>query len=106
MTTPDATPLERHLGAISDVTQMTSRSSVGSTQVVLQFDISRNIDGAARGVQAAINAAHADLPAALRSNPSYFKFNPSSFPIILMALSSKTLTPGQIYDQASNVLQQ
>ncbi|MBN9553464.1 MAG: efflux RND transporter permease subunit [Alphaproteobacteria bacterium] len=101
-----ATPLERHLGAISDVTQMTSRSSVGSTQVVLQFDISRNIDGAARDVQAAINAAHADLPAALRSNPTYFKFNPSSFPIIVMALTSKTLTPGQIYDQASNVLQQ
>jgi len=101
-----ATPLERHLGAISDVTQMTSRSSVGSTQVVLQFDISRNIDGAARDVQAAINAAHADLPASLRSNPTYFKFNPSAFPIIVMALTSKTLTPGQIYDQASNILQQ
>ena len=101
-----ATPLERHLGAIADVNQMTSRSSVGSTQVVLQFDISRNIDGAARDVQAAINAAHADLPASLRSNPTYFKFNPSSFPIIVMALTSKTLTPGQIYDQASNILQQ
>ena len=101
-----ATPLERHLGAIADVTQMTSRSSVGSTQVVLQFDISRNIDGAARDVQAAINAAHADLPASLRSNPTYFKFNPSSFPIMVMALTSKTLTPGQIYDQASNILQQ
>ncbi|MEP6831003.1 MAG: efflux RND transporter permease subunit [Rhizomicrobium sp.] len=101
-----ATPLERHLGAIADVTQMTSRSSVGSTQVVLQFDISRNIDGAARDVQAAINAAHADLPASLRSNPTYFKFNPSAFPIMVMALTSKTLTPGQIYDQASNILQQ
>ncbi len=101
-----ATPLERHLGAIADVDQMTSRSSVGSTQVVLQFAISRNIDGAARDVQAAINAAHADLPASLRSNPTYNKFNPSSFPIIVMALTSKTLTPGQIYDQASNILQQ
>ncbi|MBN9544038.1 MAG: efflux RND transporter permease subunit [Alphaproteobacteria bacterium] len=101
-----ATPLERHLGAIANVNQMTSRSSVGSTQVVLQFDISRNIDGAARDVQAAINAARADLPAALRSNPTYFKFNPSAFPIVVMALTSKTLTPGQIYDQASNILQQ
>ncbi len=101
-----ATPLERHLGAIANVNQMTSRSSVGSTQVVLQFDISRNIDGAARDVQAAINASRADLPAALRSNPTYFKFNPSAFPIIVMALTSKTLTPGQIYDQASNILQQ
>ena len=91
-----ATPLERHLGAIANVNQMTSRSSVGSTSVVLQFDISRNIDGAARDVQAAINAARADLPAALRSNPTYFKFNPSSFPIVVMALTSKTLTPGQI----------
>src|SRR5690242_14084375 len=101
-----ATPLERHLGAIANVNQMTSRSSVGSTQVVLQFDISRNIDGAARDVQAAINAARADLPASLRSNPTYFKFNPSAFPIMVLALTSKTLTPGQIYDQASNILQQ
>ena len=101
-----ATPLERHLGAISDVTEMTSRSSLGSAQVVLQFDINRNIDGAARDVQAAINAARADLPAALRSNPTYNKFNPNNFPILIMALTSKTLTPGQIYDQASNILQQ
>jgi multidrug efflux pump len=101
-----ATPLERHLGAISDVTEMTSRSSLGSAQVVLQFDIDRNIDGAARDVQAAINAARADLPTALRSNPTYNKFNPNNFPILIMALTSKTLTPGQIYDQASNILQQ
>src|ERR1700743_3177713 len=101
-----ATPLERHLGAIANVTQMTSRSSVGSTQVILQFDISRDIDGAARDVQAAINAAHADLPASLRSNPTYNKFNPASFPIMILALTSKTLTPGQIYDQTSNILQQ
>src|SRR6202789_3459313 len=106
MSTSVATPLERHLGAIADVTQMTSRSSVGSTQVVLQFDISRDIDGAARDVQAAISAAHADLPASLRSNPTYNKFNPASFPIMILALTSKTLTPGQIYDQTSNILQQ
>ena len=85
---------------------MTSRSSVGSTQIVLQFDINRDIDGAARDVQAAINAARADLPAALRSNPTYRKFNPADQPILILALTSKTLTPGQIYDQASNILQQ
>ena len=75
-------------------------------RVVMQFDISRDIDGAARDVQAAINAAHADLPTSLRSNPTYNKFNPASFPIMILALTSKTLTPGQIYDQASNILQQ
>jgi len=101
-----ATPLERHLRAIAGVTEMTSRSSVGSANIILQFDISRDIDGAARDVQAAINAAHADLPASLRSNPTYRKFNPSSFPIMILALTSKTLTPGQIYDQTSNILQQ
>ena len=106
MSTSVATPLERHLGAIAAVTEMTSRSSVGSTQVVLQFDIDRDIDGAARDIQAAINASRADLPAALRSNPTYRKFNPSDFPIMVLALTSKTLTPGQIYDQASNILQQ
>src|SRR5579871_3629285 len=101
-----ATPLERHLGTIAGVTEMTSRSNVNNTQIVLQFDISRDIDGAARDVQAAINAARADLPAALRSNPTYRKFNPNDFPIMVLALTSKTLTPGQIYDQASNILQQ
>src|ERR1700678_1110532 len=101
-----ATPLERHLGVISGVTQMPSSISVGTSRVVLQFDISRDIDGAARDVQAAINAAHADLPTSLRSNPTYNKFNPASFPIMILALTSKTLTPGQIYDQTSNVLQQ
>src|SRR5476649_1623745 len=106
MSTSVATPLERHLGAIASVTEMTSRSSVGSTQVVLQFDISRNIDGAARDVQAAINASRADLPAALRSNPTYRKFNPADFPILILALTSKTLSTGQIYDQASNIIQQ
>src|SRR5471032_3169995 len=106
MSSSVATPLERHLGAIAGVTEMTSRSTVTNTQVVLQFDISRDIDGAARDVQAAINAARADLPAALRSNPTYRKFNPSDFPIMILALTSKTLSPGQIYDQASNILQQ
>ena len=101
-----ATPLERHLGAIAGVTEMTSRSNVNNTQIVLQFDINRNIDGAARDVQAAINAARADLPAALRSNPTYRKFNPADSPILILAMTSKTLSPGQIYDQASNIIQQ
>src|ERR1700750_999446 len=106
MSSSVATPLERHLGSIAGVTEMTSRSNVNSTQIVLQFDISRDIDGAARDVQAAINAARADLPAALRSNPTYRKFNPSDFPIMILALASKPPSPGQIYDQASNILQQ
>jgi multidrug efflux pump len=101
-----ATPLERHLGAIAGVTEMTSRSNVNNTQIVMQFDINRDIDGAARDVQAAINAARADLPAALRSNPTYRKFNPADFPILILAMTSKTLSPGQIYDQASNIIQQ
>src|SRR5277367_3768059 len=88
MSTSVATPLERHLGAIASVTEMTSRSSVGSTQVVLQFDISRDIDGAARDIQAAISAAHADLPASLRSNPTYRKINTSAFPVLSIAMTS------------------
>src|ERR1700743_2069398 len=76
-----ATPLERHLGTIADVTEITSSSSVGSSRITLQFDLSRNIDGAARDVQAAINAARADLPAALKSNPTYRKVNPADQPI-------------------------
>jgi multidrug efflux pump len=101
-----AAPLERHLGLIADVTEMTSSSRVGSAQVVLQFGLDRNIDGAARDVQAAINAARVDLPATLRSNPTYRKINPASFPILILALTSPTRTPGQIYDAASNVVQQ
>ena len=73
---------------------------------MLQFDINRDIDGAARDVQAAINAARADLPTALRSNPTYRKFNPADLPIMILAMTSKTLSPGQIYDQASNIMQQ
>jgi multidrug efflux pump len=106
MSTSVATPLERHLGTIADVTEMTSRSSVGSTRITLQFGLDRDIDGAARDVQAAINAARADLPAALRSNPSYKKVNPADAPVLILALTSNTLTTGQIYDSASTILQQ
>src|SRR5277367_2229335 len=106
MATSVATPLERHLGLIADVTEMTSSSRVNSTQVTLQFGLDRNIDGAARDVQAAINAARVDLPATLRSNPTYRKINPASFPIVILALTSPTRTPGQIYDAASNIVQQ
>lgn len=101
-----AAPLERHLGTIADVTQMTSSSSVGSTRIVLQFGLDRNIDGAARDVEAAINAARADLPSSLRSNPTYHKANPADAPIMILALTSDTLTQGQIYNAATNVLQQ
>jgi multidrug efflux pump len=101
-----ATPLERRLGIISDVTELTSQSRVGQTQVVLQFNLGRNIDGAARDVEAAINAARQDLPSTLRTNPGYRKANPADAPIIILALTSKTRTPGQIYDAASTVIQQ
>jgi len=106
MATTVATPLERHLGAIADVTEMTSSSSVGSTNVTLQFGLNRDIDGAARDVQAAIVAARIDLPAALRSNPQYRKQNPADQPIMILSLTSKTLTTGQLYDAASTILMQ
>ncbi|HUO89975.1 MAG TPA: efflux RND transporter permease subunit, partial [Rhizomicrobium sp.] len=106
VSTSVATPLERHLGVIADVDEMTSTSSVGAARITLQFDSKRDINGAARDVQAAINAARADLPAALRANPTYRKINPADSPILVLALTSPTLTPGQIYDAASNVLQQ
>src|SRR5579871_1006254 len=106
MATSVATPLERHLGHIASVNEMTSSSGVGSTRVVLQFDLSRDINGAARDVQAAINASRVDLPATLRSNPTYRKANPADQPIVIIALTSKTKTPGQIYDSASNILEQ
>ena len=101
-----ATPLERHLGVIADVTEMTSSSSVGSARITLQFGLNRDIDGAARDVQAAINAARADLPANLRSNPTYRKVNPADAPIMVVALTSSTLSRGQIYDAATNVMEQ
>ena len=101
-----ATPLERRLGTIAGVNEMTSNSGTGSTRVSLQFDLNRNINAAAREVQAAINASRADLPATLRSNPTYRKANPASSPVIILALTSKTRSPGQIYDEVSNLVQQ
>jgi multidrug efflux pump len=101
-----ASPLERHLGSIADVTEMTSQSSVGSVRITLQFGLNRDIDGAARDVQAAINAARADLPTSLRSNPTYHKVNPADAPILILALSSPTRTAGSLYDSAATVLQQ
>ena len=101
-----ATPLERRLGVIAGVNEMTSSSSTGSTRISLQFDLNRKIDAAAREVQAAINASRADLPASLRSNPTYRKANPAGAPVIILALTSKTRSPGQIYGEVSNLLQQ
>src|ERR1700736_4324927 len=101
-----ASPLERHLGQIADVTEMTSQSSVGSARITLQFGLNRDIDGAARDVQAAINASRADLPTSLRSNPTYHKVNPADAPILILALSSPTRTAGSLYDSAATVLQQ
>ncbi len=101
-----AAPLERHLGTIAGVSEMTSRSGVGSSQIVLQFDLSRDIDGAARDVQAAINASRADLPATLKTNPSYRKANPAEAPILILALTSPTRSPSEIYDSVSTVVQQ
>jgi multidrug efflux pump len=101
-----ASPLERHLGSIADVTEMTSQSGIGQARITLQFDLNRDIDGAARDVQAAIVAARADLPSSLKSNPTYRKVNPADAPILILAMTSKTLTQGQMYDAASNVFQQ
>jgi multidrug efflux pump len=106
VSTSVAEPLERHLGQIADVTEMTSQSGIGQARITLQFDLSRDIDGAARDVQAAINAARADLPANLPSNPTYRKVNPADAPILILALTSKTMTQGQMYDAASNILAQ
>ena len=101
-----AGPLERHLGRIAHVTEMTSESSLGQTRIILQFDVGRDIDGAARDVQAAINAAGADLPTNLPSNPTYSKINPADAPILILTMTSKTKSRGQMYDLASNILQQ
>ncbi len=101
-----AAPLERHLGQIAGVTEMTSQSTQGSVRIIVQFDFSRDINGAAGDVQAAIQAARADLPTSLRSNPEYFKFNPANSPIMVLTLTSKTRTMPQLFDYATNVLQQ
>jgi multidrug efflux pump len=101
-----ATPLERQFGRIAGVTEMTSSSTLGTTGVTLQFDLSRDIDGAARDVEAAINAARGNLPTDLPSNPTYRKVNPADSPIMILALTSDTYTKGQMYDSASTVLAQ
>ena len=101
-----ATPLERQFGRIAGVTEMTSASSLGSTQIVLQFDLDRNIDAAARDVQAAINAARGQLPTNLPTNPSYRKTNPADAPILMLALTSDLIETSRMYDLASSILQQ
>ena len=101
-----ATPLERQFGHIAGITEMTSSSSLGSTSVTLQFDLSRNIDGAARDVESAINAARTYLPANLPQNPSYRKVNPADAPIMLLSLTSEKYDITSLYDQASTVLEQ
>jgi multidrug efflux pump len=101
-----ATPLERQFGRIAAVTEMTSSSSLGSTSITLQFDLNRNIDAAARDVQAAINAARGYLPANLPNNPTYRKVNPADSPIFMLALTSDILSKGQMYDAASSIMAQ
>ncbi|GLH74736.1 resistance-nodulation-cell division efflux transporter [Geothrix limicola] len=101
-----ATPLERQFGRIAGITEMTSASSLGGTNITLQFDLSRNIDAAGRDVQAAINAARGDLPANLPNNPNYRKVNPADSPILILALTSKLIPRERMYDIASSVLQQ
>ena len=101
-----AAPLERRLGEIAGVTELTSRSSLGNTRITVQFDLSRNIDGAARDVQAALNAALTDLPGDLQSSPTFRKSNPAATPIMILALTSKVLPPSALYDAADTVIAQ
>ena len=101
-----ATPLERQFGRIAAVTQMTSSSSLGSTNVTLQFDLNRDINAAARDVQAAINAARGQLPADLPGQPWYRKVNPADAPILLLGLSSENIPRGEVYDAADSILAQ
>ncbi|RDS80818.1 nodulation protein [Dyella monticola] len=101
-----AEPLEKRLGAIADVTELTSTSDVGSARIVVQFGLNRDINGAARDVQAAIQASRADLPTTLRNNPTYREYNPADSPIMVLALTSDTLTRAQLYDSADSVIQQ
>ena len=106
MATSVATPLERALGQISGVSEMTSSSTRGSTRVVLQFDLSKDINTAAREVQAAINAAHSSLPSAMNKTPTFRKMNPADMPVMVLALTSKNKSRGQMYDAASTILAQ
>ncbi|WP_028231024.1 efflux RND transporter permease subunit [Paraburkholderia mimosarum] len=101
-----AEPLERRLGTIADVSQLTSISNTGSSIIVVVFGLKRDINGAARDVEAAIQAARADLPVTLRSNPTYRQYNPASAPIMVLALTSETLTKAQLYDSADSVIMQ
>src|ERR1700674_4205141 len=101
-----ATPLERQFGHIAGVTEMTSASALGSTSITIQFDLNRNIDGAARDVEAAINAARTYLPTNLPSNPTYRKVNPADAPIMILGLTSNKYGPAKLYDEASTVLEQ
>ena len=101
-----ATPLERSLGRIAGITEMTSSSALGSTRIVLQFELDRDINGAARDVQAALNAARSALPSGLNGNPSYRKVNPADAPVMILALTSDTMTQGQMYDAASTIIAQ
>src|SRR5881409_2821214 len=101
-----AMPLERQFGRIAGVTDMTSTSALGSTTIVLQFDLSRNIDAAARDVQASINAARGQLPTNLPNNPNYRKVNPADAPILILALTSDTVDVARMYDAAASILQQ
>ncbi len=100
------TPLERRLSSIAGIDQMTSSSTEGQSRIVLIFSLSRNIHGAESDVEAAIQAARQDMPASLRSDPGYWAFNPSEAPILILALTSKTLPIGQVYDAASTIIQQ
>ena len=101
-----ATPLERQFGHIAGVTEMTSSSSLGTTSITIQFDLSRNIDGAARDVEAAISAARSYLPANLPGNPTYRKVNPADAPIMIIGLTSNKFNRGKLYDVASSVMSQ
>jgi len=101
-----ATPLERQFGRIAGLTELTSTSYLGTSSIVLQFDLSRNIDAAARDVQAAINAAAGQLPTNLPSKPTYRKVNPADAPILILALTSDSVRPGMMYDAADSILEQ
>src|SRR5580698_10161883 len=101
-----ATPLERQFAKIAGINEMTSSSGLGNASIILQFDLSRDVNGAARDVQAAINAARSQLPANLPSNPSYYKVNPADSPILILALTSDTMNVPQLYDAADSILAQ